>query len=202
MSTPAPTFPPGFLFGAATASYQIEGAVAEDGRSPSIWDTFSHTPGKTFGGDTGDVACDHYHRMPADVALMQELGLEAYRFSVAWPRIVPGGTGAVNAAGVAFYDRLVDTLLAAGIRPVVTLYHWDLPQVLEDRGGWRTREVADWFAEYTAAVVGPLGDRVKHWTTLNEPWCSSMLSHAIGAHAPGHQDPLEGLVTAHHLMLA
>ncbi|KRE61105.1 GH1 family beta-glucosidase [Nostocoides sp. Soil756] len=202
MTTPAPTFPPGFLFGAATASYQIEGAVAEDGRSPSIWDTFSHTPGKTFGGDTGDVACDHYHRMPADVALMQELGLEAYRFSVAWPRIVPGGTGAVNAAGVAFYDRLVDTLLAAGIRPVVTLYHWDLPQVLEDRGGWRTREVADWFAEYTAAVVGTLGDRVKHWTTLNEPWCSSMLSHAIGAHAPGHQDPLEGLVTAHHLMLA
>ncbi|PKW26243.1 GH1 family beta-glucosidase [Phycicoccus duodecadis] len=202
MTTSAPTFPPGFLFGAATASYQIEGAVAEDGRSPSIWDTFSHTPGRTFGGDTGDVACDHYHRMPADVALMQELGLEAYRFSVAWPRIVPGGTGAVNAAGVAFYDRLVDTLLAAGIRPVVTLYHWDLPQALEDRGGWRTREVADWFAEYAAAVAGPLGDRVKHWTTLNEPWCSSMLSHAIGAHAPGRQDPLEGLVTAHHLMLA
>ena len=195
-------FPDGFLFGAATASYQIEGAATEDGRSPSIWDTFSHTPGTTANGDTGDVACDHYHRVPQDVGIMRDLGLDAYRFSVAWPRVVPGGTGAVNPAGVAFYDRLVDELLAADITPVVTLYHWDLPQALEDRGGWRSRDVAGWFAEYTRAVVGALGDRVTRWTTLNEPWCSSMLSHSIGAHAPGRRDPLEGLVTAHHLMLA
>ena len=195
-------FPSDFRFGAATASYQIEGAATEDGRGPSIWDTFSKTPGKTANGDTGDVACDHYHRVPEDVALMSELGLDAYRFSVAWPRIVPTGTGAVNAAGVAFYDRLVDTLLGAGITPVVTLYHWDLPQALEDRGGWRSRDVAGWFAEYAAAVVGALGDRVTDWTTLNEPWCSSFLSHTVGAHAPGHQDPFEGLLTAHHLMLA
>lgn len=202
MTTLARSFPDGFLWGAATASYQIEGAATEDGRAPSIWDTFSHTPGRTANGDTGDVACEHYHRVPEDVALMRELGLDAYRFSVAWPRVVPSGTGTVNPAGLAFYDRLVDELLAAGIRPVVTLYHWDLPQALEDRGGWRSRDVAGWFAEYTAAVVGRLGDRVRSWTTLNEPWCSSMLGHAIGVHAPGRRDPMEGLLTAHHLMLA
>ncbi len=202
MTTFSRTLPDGFLWGAATASYQIEGAAAEDGRGPSIWDTFSRTPGKTANGDTGDVACDHYHRVPEDVALMKDLGLEAYRFSVAWPRIVPDGDGATNPAGVAFYDRLVDELLGAGIRPVVTLYHWDLPQALEDRGGWRNRDVAGWFSDYAGIVVGALGDRVRNWTTLNEPWCSSMLSHAIGAHAPGHRDPMEGLLTAHHLMLA
>ncbi|MGL5864097.1 MAG: family 1 glycosylhydrolase, partial [Phycicoccus sp.] len=191
MTTFARTFPPGFLWGAATASYQIEGAHDEDGRSPSIWDTFSRSPGKVANGDTGDVACDHYHRMPADVALMSELGLDAYRFSVAWPRVVPAGTGAVNPAGVAFYDRLVDTLLEHGIRPFVTLYHWDLPQVLDDRGGWLNRDVAGWFAEYAAAVVGALGDRVRNWSTLNEPWCSSVLAYAIGEHAPGHHDTVE-----------
>lgn len=200
--TSTPTFPDGFLFGAATASFQIEGATTEDGRGRSIWDTFCETPGKVANGDTGEPACDHYHRVPDDVALMRELGLDAYRFSVAWPRIQPDGVGPANPLGLAFYDRLVDTLLDAGIRPVVTLYHWDLPQALEDRGGWRSRDVAGWFADYTAHVVGTLGDRVKHWTTLNEPWCSSVLSHSVGAHAPGHQDPFEGLLTAHHLMLA
>jgi beta-glucosidase len=202
MTTGVPTFPPGFLWGAATASYQIEGAADEDGRSPSIWDTFSHTPGRTANGDTGDVACDHYNRAAEDIALMVELGLDAYRFSVAWPRVVPGGTGAVNTDGLAFYDRLVDSLLEAGIRPVVTLYHWDLPQALEDRGGWRSRDIAAWYAEYAAAVVGALGDRVRSWTTLNEPWCSSMLGHAVGVHAPGRQDRGEAVLATHHLLLA
>ena len=202
MATFARPFPDGFVWGAATASYQIEGAHDEDGRSPSIWDTFSRTPGKVLGGDTGDVACDHYHRYAEDVALMSDLGLDAYRFSVAWPRVIPTGTGAVNRAGLDFYSRLVDRLLEHGIRPVVTLYHWDLPQALDDRGGWLNRESAQWFADYSAAVVGALGDRVSHWTTLNEPWCSSVLSYAIGAHAPGHQDPVEAMVAAHHLMLA
>jgi beta-glucosidase len=202
MATFTRTFPDGFIWGAATASYQIEGAHDEDGRSPSIWDTFSRTPGKVLGGDTGDVACDHYHRYAEDVALMSDLGLDAYRFSVAWPRVIPTGTGSVNRAGLDFYSRLVDRLLEHGIRPVVTLYHWDLPQALDDRGGWLSRESAQWFGDYSAAVVGALGDRVSHWTTLNEPWCSSILSYAIGAHAPGHQDPLEAMVAAHHLMLA
>ncbi|WP_345205839.1 GH1 family beta-glucosidase [Fodinibacter luteus] len=196
------TFPDGFLWGAATASYQIEGATTEDGRGRSIWDTFSAVPGKVAGGDTGEVACDHYHRVPEDVALMRDLGLDAYRFSIAWPRILPDGTGTPNPAGLAFYDRLVDELRGAGIRPVVTLYHWDLPQALDDRGGWLSRDVAGWFTDYAAVVVDALGDRVTHWTTLNEPWCSSVLSYSIGAHAPGHEDPLEGLVAAHHLMLA
>ncbi|XVX21194.1 GH1 family beta-glucosidase [Actinomycetota bacterium] len=196
------TFPRSFLWGAATASYQIEGAATEDGRGPSIWDTFSRTPGKVLGGDTGDVACDHYHRVPEDIGLMKELGLEAYRFSIAWPRIMPEGTGAVNQAGIDFYSRLVDQLLAGGIRPFVTLYHWDLPQALDDRGGWLNRDIADWFADYTATIVGALGDRVTNWTTLNEPWCSSLLSYAIGAHAPGHHDGGEAMTAAHHLMLA
>ena len=196
------TFPDGFVFGTATASYQIEGAVAEGGRSPSIWDTFSHTPGKVAGGDTGDVAGDHYHRWEGDLDIMSELGVDAYRFSVAWPRVIPAGTGAVNGEGLDFYSRLVDGLLARGITPFVTLYHWDLPQVLQDRGGWQNRDVADWFAEYGGAVVGALGDRVRNWTTLNEPWVSAFLGHSIGVHAPGHTDPLEGIVAAHHLMLA
>ena len=198
----ARTFPDRFIWGAATASYQIEGAVREDGRSPSIWDTFSHTPGKTWNGDTGDVACDHYHHVEQDVALMRELGLDAYRFSIAWPRIIPDGTGAANQAGIDFYSRLVDTLLTNGITPVVTLYHWDLPQTLEDRGGWLNRDIADWFTTYASLTSAALGDRVRHWTTLNEPWCSSLLSYAIGAHAPGHTNPLEGIVAAHHLMLS
>jgi beta-glucosidase len=196
------TFPDSFLWGAATASYQIEGAVAEDGRLPSIWDTFCAEPGKVLGGESGEVACEHYHRMPQDVALMKELGLDAYRFSVAWPRVIPTGTGAVNQVGLDFYSRLVDTLLDSGIRPFVTLYHWDLPQTLGDRGGWLNRDVKDWFADYASVVVAALGDRVKNWTTLNEPWCSSLLSHSLGHHAPGHTDQVEGLVSAHHLMLA
>ena len=195
-------FPKGFVWGAATASYQIEGAVSEDGRSPSIWDTFSRTPGKVWNGDTGDVACDHYHRVDEDVAIMRDLGIDAYRFSIAWPRIIPGGTGEVNQKGIDFYSRLTDTLLENGIRPFITLYHWDLPQVLDDRGGWLNRDIVDWFAEYTEAVVGALGDRVRNWTTLNEPWCSSFLSYSLGQHAPGHTDPLEGIISAHHLLLA
>lgn len=166
-------FPDGFLWGAATASFQIEGSTTADGRSPSIWDTFCEIEGKVVNKDTGDPACDHYRRMPQDVVLMKELGLDAYRFSVAWPRVIPTGTGAVNPAGIDFYSRLVDDLLEHDIRPFVTLYHWDLPQVLDDRGGWLNRDIKDWFAEYTQTVVSHLGDRVTNWTTLNEPWCSS-----------------------------
>ncbi|RNI20855.1 GH1 family beta-glucosidase [Flexivirga caeni] len=193
-------FPADFVFGAATASYQIEGAVAEDGRRPSIWDTFSHTQGKVADGDTGDVACDHYHRFGEDVALMKQLGLDSYRFSLAWPRIKPDD-GSVNAAGLAFYDKLVDELLAAGIDPVVTLYHWDLPQALEDRGGWRSRATAERFAEYAAVAAGHLGDRVAKWITLNEPYCSSILGYAEGVHAPGAQEGEGALQAAHHLLL-
>ncbi len=195
-------FPDGFLFGAATASFQIEGSTTADGRSPSIWDTFCQVEGKVANKDTGDPACDHYRRMPQDVALMQDLGLQAYRFSVAWPRVIPTGTGAVNPAGIDFYDRLVDQLLTAGIEPFVTLYHWDLPQVLDDRGGWLNRDVAQWFGEFAGTVAAALGDRVTHWTTLNEPWCCSVLSYSLGHHAPGHSRQEEGLIAAHHLMLA
>ncbi|MDQ6715001.1 MAG: family 1 glycosylhydrolase, partial [Actinomycetota bacterium] len=170
MTEPDLTFPPGFIFGAATASYQIEGAATEDGRGPSIWDTFSHTPGRVLNGDTGDVAADHYHRMPEDVALMRRLGLQSYRFSVAWPRIQPGGSGPVNQKGIDFYSRLVDELLANDIRPVATLYHWDLPQELEDAGGWANRATAQAFGPYAARLAEALGDRVHMWTTLNEPW--------------------------------
>ncbi|MBK9475177.1 MAG: beta-glucosidase [Tetrasphaera sp.] len=197
-----PTFPEGFLWGAATAAYQVEGAFEADGRGPSIWDTFSHTPGKVVQGHTGDVACDHYHRWREDLALMRELGLTAYRFSIAWPRIIPGGTGTVNRAGLDWYSRFVDALLEAGIEPVATLYHWDLPQALSERGGWLSRDVTSWFAEYAAATVGALGDRVARWTTLNEPWCSALLGYGQGVHAPGHRDPVEALIAAHHLMLA
>ena len=202
MTTPElPTFPPGFVLGAATASYQIEGAVAEDGRTPSIWDTFSRTPGKTLHGATGDVACDHYHRYRDDVALLADLGVDSYRFSVAWPRVQPGGRGPVNPAGLAFYDRLVDELLAKGIDPAVTLYHWDLPQELEDDGGWRTRDTAHRFAEYSRLVADALGDRVGRWITLNEPWCSAFLGYANGHHAPGAKEGTPALAAAHHLLL-
>jgi beta-glucosidase len=193
-------FPPDFVWGVATAAYQIEGAVAEDGRTPSIWDTFSRIPGAVLNGDTGDVACDHYHRMPDDVALMADLGATSYRFSVAWPRVRPDA-GAVNAAGLAFYDRLVDELLAHDVEPWLTLYHWDLPQALEDAGGWTNRDTAHRFVEYALAVHDALGDRVPTWTTLNEPFCSSLLGYAAGHHAPGRQEGAAGLVAAHHLLL-
>src|SRR5919106_45966 len=194
-------FPDGFVWGAATASYQIEGAATEDGRGPSIWDTFSHIPGRTHGGDTGDVACDHYHRFAEDVDLMTRLGMQAYRFSVAWPRIVPDGWGEPNAAGLDFYDRLVDALVARAIEPIVTLYHWDLPQVIEDAGGWRSRDTAYRFAEYAGHVHNRLGDRVGQWLTLNEPWCSAFLGHAAGVHAPGYTDPAKAFAAGHHLLL-
>ncbi|MFJ8957877.1 GH1 family beta-glucosidase [Lentzea sp. NPDC102401] len=195
------TFEPGFLWGAATSSYQIEGAVAEDGRGPSIWDTFCATPGKVDNGDTGDVAADHYHRYPEDVAIMRELGLGAYRFSIAWPRIQPLGTGKADQRGLDFYSRLVDTLLDNGIQPWPTLYHWDLPQPLEDAGGWPERDTALRFAEYAQIVHETLADRVTHWTTLNEPWCSAFLGYATGRHAPGRQDPAASIRAAHHLLL-
>ncbi|MFB9238221.1 GH1 family beta-glucosidase [Plantactinospora siamensis] len=194
--------PASFRFGSATASYQIEGAVREDGRGPSIWDTFSHTPGRTRNGDTGDVACDHYHRWREDIGLMSDLGLDAYRLSIAWPRIQPDGRGRPEPRGLAFYDRLVDGLLSAGIDPVVTLYHWDLPQALEDRGGWTVRETAEAFGEYAGHVAAALGDRVSMWTTLNEPWCSAYLGYASGVHAPGRTEPEGALRAVHHLNLA
>jgi len=193
--------PRGFELGVATAAYQIEGAVNEGGRGPSIWDTFSHTPGKVAGGETGDVACDHYHRYTDDVALMGDLGVDTYRFSVAWPRIQPEGRGVANSRGLDFYDRLVDELLEQGIAPAATLYHWDLPQALEDGGGWRSRDTAQRFAEYAALVHEHLGGRVKRWITLNEPFCSSFLGYATGLHAPGAQEGEGALAAAHHLLL-
>ncbi|MEV0411144.1 GH1 family beta-glucosidase [Streptomyces sp. NPDC050448] len=196
------TFPAGFRWGTATAAYQIEGAAALYGRTPSIWDTFSRTPGKVLGGDTGDTAADHYHRMSEDVALLRRLGVSDYRFSVAWPRVQPTGRGPAVQQGLDFYRRLVDELLAAGIRPVATLYHWDLPQELEDLGGWPRRETAERFAEYAGLVAGALGDRVASWTTLNEPWCAAFLGYASGVHAPGRTEPESALRAAHHLNLA
>ena len=190
-----------FVWGAATAAYQVEGAAAEDGRSPSIWDTFCRVPGAIDKGDTGDVACDHYHRWPEDVALMRELGVGAYRFSVSWPRVLPDGTGTVNPAGLAFYDRLVDALLAAGIRPFVTVYHWDLPQVLQDRGGWPARDTAHALAEYAGVLGSALGDRVQDWFTVNEPLCSAWIGHLEGRMAPGEQDIARAVPAAHHLLL-
>jgi beta-glucosidase len=195
-------FPTGFRWGVATAAYQIEGAAHEDGRGPSIWDTFSHTPGRVADGDTGDVACDHYHRFESDVELLAGMGVNAYRFSIAWPRIQPEGRGAPNPKGLAFYERLVDRLLSFDIEPVVTLYHWDLPQALEDRGGWVDRDTAGRFADYAEIVHARLGDRVATWTTLNEPWCSALLGYGAGIHAPGIADPGEALVATHHLLLA
>ncbi|MEY2848018.1 MAG: hypothetical protein RI885_683 [Actinomycetota bacterium] len=193
--------PPDFLLGAATAAYQIEGASHLDGRTDSIWDVFSRVPGAVVGGDTGEVACDHYHRYRDDVKLMADLGLGAYRFSTSWSRVRPDG-GPVNAQGLDFYSRLVDELLAAGIAPWLTLYHWDLPQTLEDAGGWTNRDTAYRFAEYALSVHDALGDRVQSWTTLNEPWCASFLSYIAGEHAPGRQDPSAGLAAGHHLLLA
>jgi beta-glucosidase len=195
-------FPKGFLWGTATASYQIEGAVSEDGRGESIWDRFSHTPGKILNGDTGDVADDHYHRYLEDVRLMRSLGLQTYRFSIAWPRIMPAGGGAVNQKGVDFYSRLIDALLAANIKPVPTLYHWDLPQVLEDRGGWPSVDTARYFADYATACFEAFGDRVNTWITLNEPWCSAHLGYVSGDHAPGLKDQKLGFKAAHTLLYA
>jgi beta-glucosidase len=183
------SFPDGFVWGVATASYQIEGAATEDGRVASIWDRFSHTPGKVTKGDTGDVACDHYHRYADDIALMKSLGVSAYRFSIAWPRILVDGKRQVNELGLAFYDRLVDAILEAGITPYATLYHWDLPQALEDEGGWLNRATADHFATYTDVISRTLGDRVKQWMTFNEPLCICWLGHGLGVHAPGQVDP-------------
>ncbi|EYB68124.1 Beta-glucosidase [Deinococcus phoenicis] len=194
-------FPANFTFGVATSSYQIEGAAFEDGRGPSIWDTFCREPGRIRDGSRGDVACDHYHRWEADLDLIASLGVDAYRFSVAWPRVQPSGSGPVNAAGLDFYERLTDGLLARGVAPHVTLYHWDLPQPLQDAGGWTNRETAHRFAEYGAAVAGRLGSRVKSYATLNEPWCSSVLSYEIGEHAPGLQDRRLALAAAHGLLL-
>ncbi len=196
------SFPSNFVWGAATASYQIEGAWDEDGKGESIWDRFTHTPGHVFEGHTGDVACDHYHRWPQDIELMKALGLRAYRFSIAWPRILPDGRGRVNQAGLEFYSRLVDGLLAADITPFVTLYHWDLPQALQDAGGWPARATAEAFVEYAGVVSAALGDRVKNWITHNEPWCVSILSHQIGAHAPGLRDTEAALRAAHHVLLS
>ncbi|CAM04686.1 broad-specificity cellobiase [Saccharopolyspora erythraea NRRL 2338] len=194
-------FPPGFVWGAATASYQVEGGVKEDGRGPSIWDTFCALEGKVLNGDTGEVACDHFHRYAEDVGLMAELGLPAYRFSVSWPRVMPDGR-TVHPPGVGFYDRLVDELLDQGISPIVTLYHWDLPQALEDEGGWRVRDTAARFADYAAVMHGALGDRVQDWMTLNEPFCAAFLGYGSGVHAPGVADHGTALVAAHHQLLA
>ncbi|MDR1799674.1 MAG: family 1 glycosylhydrolase, partial [Bifidobacteriaceae bacterium] len=200
MSTPL--FPPDFTWGTATASYQIEGAVHDDGRGPSIWDTFCHTPGTILNGDTGDVADDHYHRWEEDVEIMSQLGVGAYRFSVAWPRIQPTGQGAPNQKGLDFYKRLADALLAKGIKPVLTLYHWDLPQALENQGGWPVRETAYRYADYAQLLAAALGARIDTWTTLNEPWCTAYLGYASGHHAPGRTEPAAALAAAHHLNLA
>ena len=194
-------FPEGFVWGTATAAYQIEGGAAEGGRTPSIWDTFSRTPGKVFAGDTGDVAADHYHRYRDDVALMAHLGAGAYRFSTSWSRVIPTGTGPTNREGIDFYSRLVDELLANNISPTLTLYHWDLPQELQDAGGWPNRDTAYRFAEYAAVMAEALGDRVGFWTTMNEPWCSAFLGYAGGVHAPGHTNGGEALAAVHHLLL-
>ncbi|MDT0268444.1 GH1 family beta-glucosidase [Streptomyces sp. DSM 44915] len=190
-----------FTWGVATSAYQIEGATEADGRTPSIWDTFCRVPGAVANAENGDTACEHYRRMPEDVELIAGLGVDAYRFSLAWPRIQPGGRGPANARGLAFYDRLVDTLLARGITPWATLYHWDLPQELEDAGGWPARDTAYRFAEYAELTYRALGDRVTHWTTLNEPWCSAMLGYHEGVHAPGRRDFGDALHAVHHLLL-
>lgn len=195
-------FPAGFLWGVATSAFQIEGAAGEDGRGESIWDRLTATPGRIQDGSDARVACDHYHRWTEDLALMAQLGVGAYRFSIAWPRVLPQGTGAVNARGLDFYDRLVDALLERRIRPFATLYHWDLPQRLQERGGWGARDTAHAFVEYAEAVSMRLGDRVRDWVTHNEPWCIATLGHEQGEHAPGHRDPAEALRAAHHVLLS
>lgn len=201
---PGPTiqFPQNFIWGSATASYQIEGGATEDGRGESIWDVFSHTPGRTLNGDTGDRACDHYHLWRDDIKLMRNMGLGAYRFSVAWPRILPHGYGKVNTDGLDFYSRLTDGLLEVGIKPFLTLYHWDLPQDLQENGGWAQRDTAYAFEEYASVVAEKLGDRIYSWTTLNEPWCSAYLGYASGVQAPGIHDDEAALRAVHHLNLA
>ncbi|WP_188193949.1 GH1 family beta-glucosidase [Nonomuraea sp. SYSU D8015] len=195
------SFPDTFLWGTATAAYQVEGAWNEDGRGPSIWDTFSHTPGLVANGDTGDVACDHYHRLEEDLDILAALGVGAYRFSISWPRVQPGGQGPLNQPGVDFYNRLIDGLLSRGIAPVATLYHWDLPQELEDAGGWPHRDTALRFAEYAHHMGQAYGDRVHTWITLNEPWCSAYLGYASGVHAPARTEPAAALAAVHHLNL-
>ena len=194
-------FPQGFIWGAATSSYQIEGAAYEDGRGQSIWDTFSKTPGKVAKGDTGDVANDHYHRYPEDIALMKEIGLQGYRFSFAWPRLFPDGDSRREERGFAFYDKLIDSLLEAGIEPLATLYHWDLPQPLQDKGGWTNRDIVNVFADYSTAIVERFGDRVKKFTPINEPLVVSWLGHGIGIHAPGISDRKAAFAAAHHTVL-
>ena len=194
-------FPPGFVWGTATSAYQVEGAIDADGRGRSIWDTFAATPGAVVAGDTGAIAADHYHRYRDDVRLMAELGMRMYRFSVAWPRIQPTGSGPVNEAGLDFYRRLVDELLQAGITPNLSLYHWDLPQALQDAGGWPARETALRFADYASIVFEALHDRVPWWGTINEPWCVALLGHAAGIHAPGVRDPAQAVRTIHHVLL-
>lgn len=195
-------FPEGFLWGTATSAYQIEGAVNEGGRGPSIWDTFSHTPGNTYNGETGDHASGHYHRVAEDVAIMQDLGVNSYRFSIAWSRLLPNGVGEINNEGVAFYRDLCERLLDAGITPMPTLYHWDLPQALQDKGGWLNPQSPAWFTEYATTAHQQLGDLISLWSTLNEPWCTSFIAHSSGEHAPGDTDPGSAFVVAHHLMLA
>jgi beta-glucosidase len=197
-----PQLPPGFRFGTSTAAYQIEGAAAEDGKGPSIWDTFAAQPGRIADGTTGEVACDHYHRWEEDVELMRELGAPGYRFSISWPRIQPTGSGQVNRAGLAFYDRLVDRLLEAELEPMVTLYHWDLPQGLQDDGGWLNRDTIERFADYAAVLGDALADRVAHWIPVNEPNVVTMLGHGLGTHAPGRALTFDALPVAHHLLVA
>ena len=195
-------FPEDFIWGAATASYQIEGAWDKHGKGESIWDRFSHTPGKILNNDTGDIANDHYHLWRKDIRLMKQLGLKAYRLSTAWPRILPKGRGKINQKGLDFYSKMVDGLLAANITPFITLYHWDLPQVLEDEGGWPVRSTAEAFVEYTEAITRALGDRVKNWITFNELSCSAWLGYDNGEHAPGHKDLSKAIPASHHLLLA
>jgi beta-glucosidase len=202
MTIDSSSFPSDFVWGAATASYQIEGAAHEGGRGESVWDRFCATPGKVRGGDTGEVACDFYHRYPEDVRLMKELGLDSFRFSIAWPRVLPQGRGAVNQEGLDFYDRLVDELLANEIEPFATLFHWDLPQALEDEGGMRVRSTAEAYVEYAEAVVARLGDRVRHWITHNEPWVYAWVGNAWGSHAPGRTSEADAVAVAHHLLLS
>ncbi|HWK88891.1 MAG TPA: family 1 glycosylhydrolase, partial [Longimicrobium sp.] len=195
-------FPDGFLWGAATAAYQIEGSPLAEGAGPSNWHRFSHTPGMTHGGDTGDVACDHYNRWRGDLGLLGDLGVGAYRFSISWSRILPLGTGAVNQAGIDFYARLVDGLLERGIQPFPTLYHWDLPAALDDRGGWLNPDISGWFADYATVVFRALGDRVPMWSTLNEPWVVMDAGYLHGTHAPGHRSLFEPPRVAHNLLRA
>lgn len=202
MNSPSRPFPPGFRWGASTAAYQVEGAVTEDGRTPSIWDTFAHTPGQTRHGDHGDIACDHYHHVEEDLDLIASLGLQVYRFSVSWSRVKPAPDGITNAAGLDFYDRLVDGLISRGIEPMTTLYHWDMPQWLQDKDGWANRDSAEHFGEFTDAVLDRLGDRVPTWITVNEPYCVTYIGHQEGRHAPGLRDEATAVSTVHHVLLA